>query len=150
MTLTLGYTKSHQVPSTSCEVCTGKIWSCYFQKFMRRCIYKKIHYLTFDLDHGVKFTQNVTQYPLHHVIFASTSCDLCICKVWSCYVKRFWRRYNYKKRDGRTDRQTDTRRTDFGTKLIYPIFLTIEFMQRKFSSNSCNCDILKESEIMMG
>ena len=39
---------------------------------MRRCIYKKIHYLTFDLDLGVKVTQNVTQYPLHHVIYAST------------------------------------------------------------------------------
>ena len=32
--------------------------------------------------------------------------------------------YTYKKRDnGRTDRQTDGRRTDFGTKLIYTIFL---------------------------
>ena len=30
----------------------------------------KIHYLTFDL--GVKVTQNVTQYPLHHVIYAPT------------------------------------------------------------------------------
>ena len=38
---------------------------------MRRCVYKKIHYLTFDLDHGVKVTQNDTQYPLHHVIYAS-------------------------------------------------------------------------------
>ena len=39
---------------------------------MRRCIYKKIHYLTFDLDLGVKVTRNVTQYPLHHVIYAPT------------------------------------------------------------------------------
>ena len=151
------------VPSTSCDLCTGKIWSCYFQKFMRRCVYKKKHYLTFNLDLWVKVTQKVTQYPRHHVTYAqakfevatskslwgdaftkkyiiwpwpwgqghtkchpvpSTSCDLCIYKVWSCYVQRFRRRYNYKKRDGQTDAQTDGRRTDFGTKLIYPIFLT--------------------------
>ena len=30
---------------------------------MRRCINKKIHYLTFDP--GVKVIQKVTQYPLH-------------------------------------------------------------------------------------
>ena len=32
------------------------------------CIYKKIHYLTFDL--GVKVTGNVAQYPPHHVTYA--------------------------------------------------------------------------------
>ena len=37
---------------------------------MRRCIYKKIHYLTFDL--GDKVTRNVIQYPLHHVTYAAT------------------------------------------------------------------------------
>ena len=26
-----------------------------------------------------------------------TSCDLCICRVWSCYMRRFWRRCIYKK-----------------------------------------------------
>ena len=41
-----------------------------------RCIYKKIHYLTFDLDLGVKVTRNVTQYPLHHVIYASTKFEV--------------------------------------------------------------------------
>ena len=44
-----GHTKRHPVPLKSCDLCTGKIWSCYFQKFMRRCIYKKIHYLTLTL-----------------------------------------------------------------------------------------------------
>ena len=43
---------------------------------MRRCIYKKIHYLTFDLDLGVKVTRNVTQYPLHHVIYAPTKFEV--------------------------------------------------------------------------
>ena len=31
---------------------------------------KKIHYLTFDL--GVKVTQNVAQYPRHHVTYSAT------------------------------------------------------------------------------
>ena len=124
-----GHTKRRPVPLTSCDLCTGKIWSCYFEKFMRRCIYKKIHYLTFDLDLGGQGHTKCHPVP-------STSCDLCTYKVISCYVQRFRRRYNYKKRDGRTDRQTDARTdgrtdrrtdgrpTDFGTKLIYPIFLT--------------------------
>ena len=43
---------------------------------MRRCIYKKIHYLTFDLDLGVKVTQNVAQFPLHHVTYASAKFDV--------------------------------------------------------------------------
>ena len=36
------------------------------------CIYKKIHYLTFDVDPDpkVKVTQNVAQFPLRHVIHA--------------------------------------------------------------------------------
>ena len=29
----------------------------------------KIHYMTFDLDLGVKVTQNVAQYSLHHVTY---------------------------------------------------------------------------------
>ena len=152
-----GHMKCCLAPLKSYDLCTGKISSSYFQKFMRRCVYKKIHYLTFDLDLGV------TQYPQHHVTYAqanfevatskslwgdaftrkyiiwpwpwgqghtkchpvpSTSCDLCIYKIWSCYVQLFRRRYNYKKRDRRTDIRTDGRQTDFGTKLIYPIFLT--------------------------
>ena len=32
---------------------------------VRRCIYKKIHYMTLTL--GVKVRQNVAQFPLHHV-----------------------------------------------------------------------------------
>ena len=100
-----GHMKCCLVPSTSCDLCTCKIWSCYFQKFMGRWVYKKIHYLTFDLDLGVKFTWKGTQYP------PSTSCDLCIYKVWSCYVQRFRRRYNHKKRDRRMDRHTDDRLT---------------------------------------
>ena len=45
---------------------------------MRRCVYKKIHYLTFN--HGAKVTRNVTQYPLHHVIYASTKFEVATSK----------------------------------------------------------------------
>ena len=31
-----------------------------------------MHYLTFDLDLGVKGTQKVAQYPLHHVTYLGT------------------------------------------------------------------------------
>ena len=40
---------------------------CCVQRFRRRCINRKMHYLTFDL--GVKVTQNVAQYPLRHVTY---------------------------------------------------------------------------------
>ena len=36
------------LPSTSCDLCTCKVWSCY-GKWLRRCITKKIHYLTLTL-----------------------------------------------------------------------------------------------------
>ena len=39
---------------------------CYVQPLRRRCIYKKMHYSTFDL----RSTQNVAQYPLHHVAYS--------------------------------------------------------------------------------
>ena len=35
--------------------------------------YKKIHYLTFDIDLWVRVTQNNAQYPLHHVTYAPAS-----------------------------------------------------------------------------
>ena len=67
-----GHTKCCPVPSTSCDLFSYKVWSCYVKRFRRRCIYKKIQYLTFDLDLGVKVTQNVAQYPLHHVTYSAT------------------------------------------------------------------------------
>ena len=76
--LDLGPRSREVLPSTSCDLCTCKVWSCYCQ-WLRRCIYKKIHYFTFDLDpnvKGVKVTQNVAQYPLHHVTFAPAKFDV--------------------------------------------------------------------------
>ena len=37
---------------------------------------QKMHYLTFDLDLGVKVTQNVAQYPLHHETYAATKFEV--------------------------------------------------------------------------
>ena len=67
-----------------------KVWSCYVQRFRRRCIYKKVHYFTFDLD--LRSRTNTKRYPV-----SSTSYDLCTCKVWSCYVQWFRRKCIYKK-----------------------------------------------------
>ena len=81
---------------------------------MGKCVYKKIHYLTFDL--GVKVTRSVTQYPLHHVIYASTKFEVATSNGLG--VDTITRKM--------TDRRRDGQRTDSGTKLIYPIFLTKE------------------------
>ena len=84
---------------------------------MRRCIYKKIHYLTFDFDLEVKVTRNVTQYPIHHVIYASAKFEVATSKgLGEDTITR-------NVTDGQTHGRTDRRRTDFGTKLIYLIFL---------------------------
>ena len=73
---------------------------------MRRCIYKKIHYLTFDLDLGVKVTGNVTQYPLHHVIYAPIKFEVDMSNgLGEDTITR-------NVTDGRTDRQTHGRTTD--------------------------------------
>ena len=66
---------------------------------MRRCIYKKIQYLSFDLDLGVKVTQNVTQYPLHHMIYAFTKFEVATSNdLEDTYTRNLT--------DGRTDGQT--------------------------------------------
>ena len=78
---------------------------------MRRCIYKKIHYLTFDLDLGVKVTRNVTQYPLHHVIYASTKFEVAMSNgLGEDTITR-------NVTDGRTDAWTDGQ-TDDGPTLV--------------------------------
>ena len=54
------------------------------------CIYKKVHYFTFDLD--LNSRTNTKRCPV-----SSTSYDLCTCKVWSCHVQWFRRKCIYKK-----------------------------------------------------
>ena len=96
-----GHRKYCPVPSTLCDLCICKVWSNCI-KWLRRCIYKKIHHLTFDI-----YPRPQGQGQTKCCSVPSTLCDLCTCKVCSCYVWRFSRRYIYKKPDGRTDRQTD-------------------------------------------
>ena len=57
-------TKRCPVSPTSYDLCSYKVWICYVRRFMRRCIYKKLHYLT--------VTRNVAQYLLPHVTYADT------------------------------------------------------------------------------
>ena len=65
----------------------------------------------FDLDLGVKVTQNITQFPLHHVIYASTKFEVATSYgLGEDTITRIVM-------DGRTDSQTD-RRTDDGPTLV--------------------------------
>ena len=67
-----------------------KVWNCYVQPFKRRCIYKKVHYFTFDLD--LRSRTHTKRCPV-----SSTSYVICTCKVWSCYAQQFRRKCIYKK-----------------------------------------------------
>ena len=71
-----GHKKCCSVPSTSCDQCTYRVLSYYVKRFRRRSIYKKFQYLTFDLDLGVKVTQNIAQYPLHHATYIATKFEV--------------------------------------------------------------------------
>ena len=44
-----GHSKCCPVPSTSCDLFSYRVWSCYIKMFRRRCIYKKIQFLTLTL-----------------------------------------------------------------------------------------------------
>ena len=70
-----------------------------------RCIYKKLHYLTFDLDLWVKVKQNVAQYPLHHVAYLGTKFKVAMSN--GLCGDAFTRNATDGRTHGRTDRQTD-------------------------------------------
>ena len=94
---------------------------------MRRYVYKKIYYLTFDLDLEVKVTQNVTQYPLHHVIYASTKFKVATSN--GSGEDTITRNVT----DGLTDARTDRRTTD---RLWYEINIPY-FSNEKAGIISC-------------
>ena len=48
----------------SCDLCNCKVWSCYDLRFKRRCIFEKIHYLTFDLHKALPNTLYIV-WPMH-------------------------------------------------------------------------------------
>ena len=120
-----GHTKCCPVPSTSCDLFSYKVSSCYVLPLRRRFNYKKIQYLTFDLDLWVKVTRNVAQYPLHHVTYSPTKFEVATSNGLGgdTFTRNVTDGRTHGRTDGRTDRRTDGRRTDFDTKLIYPFFL---------------------------
>ena len=65
--------------------------------FRRRYIYKKIHLLALTL--GVKVTQNVAQYPLHHVTYSATKFEVATCTPYGLGGDTFTRNVT----DGQTD-----------------------------------------------
>ena len=60
--------EDNAVPSTSCDLIREKFEGTKSND-LGDAFYKKIHYLTFDLDLGIKAKRNFAQYPLHHVTF---------------------------------------------------------------------------------
>ena len=110
--LDIGSRSHKMLPSTLCIMWPIQLQSLKLlrQRFRRRSIYKKIQYLTFDL--GVKFTRNVTQYPLHHVTYLTTMFE--VATSTGLGVDTFTRNV--------TDGRTLGPQTDFDTKLIYPFF----------------------------
>ena len=80
---------------------------------------QEIQYLTFDLDLGVEVTRKVAKYPLHYVIYLATKFEI--------HTSNGLGGRSHGRTDRQADRRTDRRmkngrRTDFGTKLIYPLF----------------------------
>ena len=80
-----GHTKCCPVPSKSYDLCTCKIWNCYVQQFRRRCIYKKVHYLTLtwrSRSNNVLSCKCIfAQCPLHHVTYAPTEFEVTTSKA---------------------------------------------------------------------
>ena len=98
---------------------------------MRRCIYKKLHYLTFDL--GVKVTRNVTQYPLHHVIYAPTKFEVATSNgLGEDTITR-------NVTDGQTDRQTHGWTTD---RLWYEINIHVPYFSYEKAGIIIQCLVI--------
>ena len=52
-------------------------WQCL--KLLRLTVYEEMHLhenALFDLDFGVKITQDVAKYPLHHVTYSDTKFEI--------------------------------------------------------------------------
>ena len=70
----------------------------------------KIHYLTFDLDLGVKVTRNIAQNSLQHVTCLGTKFEVAPSNGLGGNI------FTRNVMGGRTHAQTDRRWTNFGTK----------------------------------
>ena len=79
--------RAHEaLPSTSCDLCTCKVWSCY-GKWLRDALLWK--YIIWPWPQGQGYTKCCS--------VPSTLCDLCTCKMWCCYIPWFRNRCTYKK-----------------------------------------------------
>ena len=93
----------------------------------------------FDLDLGVKVTQNVSKFPIHHVTYSAAKYEVATSN--RLVGDTFIRNVTDAQKHICTDAQTDGRQTDFGTKLIHPFFLkkkagiTTTVVIRKFSES---------------
>ena len=76
--------------------------------------------ILFDLDLGVKVTRNVTQYPLHHVIYAPTK--FAVATSNGLGEDTITRNVTDGQTDARTDGWTDDGPTFY--KINIPYFLT--------------------------
>ena len=74
----------------------------------------------FDLGLGVKLTINVAQYHIHHVTYARTKFEGATSNDLG--GDTFTRNVMDGQTDRQTNRWTDGRQTDFGTKLLYVFF----------------------------
>ena len=116
-----GYTKCCRVPFTSCDPWTWEVWSGYVKwlkenaffdldiKVTQNIAQHPLHHVTY-LPAKVKVAKSYSLWRKHIIgpltltsgklkkcQVLPTSCDLCSCKVWSCYIKRFKRRCIYMK-----------------------------------------------------
>ena len=84
-------------------------------KLLLRKVYEEMHLqeitlFVFDLDLGVKVIRNVTQYPLHHVIYAPTKFEVATSNGLG--EDTITRNVTDGRTDRRTDGRTDRRTTD--------------------------------------
>ena len=100
--------------------------------------YKKIHYLTFDLDLGVKVTRNVAQYPLHHVTYSATKFEVTTSTglEGDTFTRNVTDARTHGRTDARTHRQTDRRTTD---RLWYEINIPFFSKEKSGYNNTLIC-----------
>ena len=76
------------LPSTSCDLCTTSLM------LLHTMVKEKIHLqenTLFDLDLGVKVTQNAAQYSRHHVTYAPAKFDIATsdCLGEDAYTRKY-------------------------------------------------------------
>ena len=148
-----GHAKYNSVPSTSCNLCSYKVWSSLIRKYniwpwvkvtisVAQYLYimwpMQLHSLKLLRLKGIKETKHLLENtlfdlwdhtkccPLNYVTYAVTKFE--VARSNGLGGTTFTRNsmdaqtLTHGRTDAQTDGQTEGRRTDFGTKLIYPVF----------------------------